>query len=306
MQETKPTENDGDQKDASSSSSPQTRTDIRASFWRSGLLSLGGLALFIILMGLVPWPRLEDMPLLALGIILALVPALLWLIFFYQQDRKEPEPKRVVLRVFFFGALMASGIAQPIISLFHVDEWVRGSAWLQLGALILIAGFTQEFFKYAAVRYTVFPTPDFGGRLDGIIYGVAAGLGYATALNLTYVVSNQGVVPFVGSLRMVDTALAQAGFVAVTCYFLAGARDGGRPVWWVPAGLTLAAVLNGLFAFLRREVTVQGLTYKPVNALFLSIAFMVVSLGILFFMIYRAERRTRREELRGEAHGQAS
>jgi RsiW-degrading membrane proteinase PrsW (M82 family) len=201
---------------------------------------------------------------------------------------------------------MASGAGQPIISLFRADEWVQGSVWLRLGALILIVGFTQEFFKYAAVRYTVFPTADFGGRLDGIIYGVAAGLGYATALNLTYVLSNQGVVPFFGSLRMVDTALAQAGFVAITCYFLAGARNGERPVWWVPVGLTTAAILNGLFAFLRREVMVQGLTSRPMNALFLSIAFLAVALGILFFMIHRAERRTGREEVQEKAHGQAS
>jgi RsiW-degrading membrane proteinase PrsW (M82 family) len=198
---------------------------------------------------------------------------------------------------------MASGVAQPLIRLFQVDDWMTGSVWLELAALILIVGFIQEFFKYAAVRYTVFPTPDFGGRLDGIIYGVAAGLGYATALNLIYVLSNQGVVPFVGSLRMVDTALAQAGFVAVTCYFLAGARNGDKPVWWVPAGLTLAAVLNGLFSFLRQEISVQGLSYKPVNALLLSIAFLGVSLGILFFMIYRAQRSSGREEARGEAHG---
>lgn len=302
MQETKLPRNDDSQRDAGSSS-PEMGIDIRASFWRSGLLALGGLALFVILVGLVPWPRLEGVPLLAVGTILALVPALLWLIFFYQQDRKEPEPKRVVLRVFLFGALMAGGAGQPIIDLFRVDEWVQGSAWLRLAALILIVGFTQEFFKYAAVRYTVFPTADFGGKLDGIIYGVAAGLGYATALNLVYVLSHQGVVLFVGSLHMADTALAQAGFVAITGYFLAGARSGARPVWWVPAGLTIAAVLNGLVAFLRREVTVQGLTHRPLNALLLSIGFVAVTLGILFFMIRRAEGPAGRGDLWEEAHG---
>lgn len=270
---------------------------IRISFWRSGLASLGGLLLFVTLMGLVPQPRLEGVPLLVVGIVLALVPALLWLTFFYQQDRKEPEPKRVVLRVFLFGALMASGAGLPIVrDLFRVGEWLQGSPWLRLGGLILIVGFTQEFLKYATIRYTVFPTADFNDRVDGIIYGVAAGLGYATALNLEYVLSNQGVIPFVGSLVMVDNALAQASFAAVTGYFLAGARHGGRPVWWVPAGLTMAAILNGLVAFLRREVSVQGLTYQPLNALFLAIVFVTVTLGILFAIIRRAEWRAMTED----------
>ena len=284
---------------------PQVSEEVRGSFWRSGLASLLGLAVFVALVGLIPQPSFEGIPLLAVGIVLALVPALLWLVFFYQQDRKEPEPKRVVLRVFLFGARMASGAGEPILSLFRVDQWIHGSAWLRLAGLILVVGFTQEFFKFAAVRYTVFPTGDFSGRVDGIIYGVVAGLGYATALNLTYVFSNEGVVLFVGSLQMVDTALAQAGFTAVTCYFLAGARRGDRPVWWVPAGLTLAAILNGLFAFLRHEVTVQGMTYKPLNALFLSIGFVAVALGILFFMLRRAERRATGGGFQEEARGHA-
>ena len=173
---------------------------------------------------------------------------------------------------------------------------MHGSPWLRLGGLILIVGFTQEFLKYATIRYTVFPTSDFNGRVDGIIYGVAAGLGYATALNVDYVLSNQGVIPFVGSIRMVDTALAQASFAAVTGYFLAGAKHGGRSVWWVPAGLTAAAILNGLVAFLRREVTVQGLTYQPLNALILAVVFVVVTLGILFAIIRRAEWRSITED----------
>jgi RsiW-degrading membrane proteinase PrsW (M82 family) len=266
---------------------------VRPSFWRSGLAALVGLVLFVALMGLIPQPRLEGLPLVLVGIVLALVPAALWLVFFYSQDRREPEPKRVILRVFFFGAIVAMGAGLLIIDdLFRVSEWSQVNPWVRLGGLVLVVGFTQEFLKYVAVRYTVFPTPDFGDRVDGIIYGVAAGLGYATALNVEYVLSNQGVVPFVGSLRMVDTALAQASFAAVTGYFLAGAKHGHRPVWWVPAGLTIAAVLNGLVAFLRREITVRGFTYQPLNAVLLALAFVVVTLGILFAILRRAEWRT--------------
>ena len=66
-----------------------------------------------------------------------------------------------------------------------------------------------------------------------------------------------------------------------------------------------AQQVNGLFAFVRREVTVQGLTYKPLNALFLSIGFVAVALGILFFMLRRAERRTSGGDFQEEAHGHA-
>ena len=270
--------------------------EIRMSFWRSGLASLVGLVAFVVIMRLLPQGGLQGTPLLAAGIVLALVPPLLWLAFFYQQDRREPEPKRIVLRVFLAGAVLASGLGLPVIrDLFRVGEWLQGSPWLRLAGLILAVGFTQEFLKYAALRYTIFPTADFGNRIDGIVYGVAAGLGYATVLNLEYVLSHQGVILFVGAIQMVDTALAQAGFTAVTGYFMAGAKYGDRPIWWVPAGLTTAAILNGVFALLRQEVSVRGLTYDPLNALFLAIAFVGVALGILFLLIRRAQWRTMSE-----------
>jgi len=274
--------------------------DIRTSFWRSGLAVLLGLVAFVIIMGLLPQDRLQSMPLLAAGIVLALVPALLWLAFFHQQDRSQPEPKRIVFRVFLAGAVLASGVGLPIIrDLLHVEEWVQGSVWLRLVGMILAVGFTQECLKYATVRYTVFPTSEFRNRIDGIVYGVAAGLGYATVLNLDYVLSHQGVVLFVGAIQMVDTALAQAGFAAVTGYFMAGGKYGERPIWWVPAGLTTAAVLNGLFAVLRQEVSVRGLTYQPLYALLLSIAFVSVALVVLLAMISRARWRTASKREKG-------
>ena len=280
--------------------------EFRTSFWRSGLAVLLGLVAFVIIMGVLPQDRLQGTPLLVAGLLVALVPALLWLAFFHQQDRREPEPKRIVFRVFLAGAVLASGVGVPIIrDLLRVEEWLQGSVWFRLVGMILAVGFTQEFLKYAALRYTVFPTSEFRNRIDGIVYGVAAGLGYATVLNLAYVLSHQGVILFVGAIQMVDTALAQAGFAAVTGYFLAGAKYGERPIWWVPAGLTTAAVLNGVFTVLRQEVAVRGLSYHPLYALLLSIAFVSVALVVLLAMISRARWRTasQREE-RGKVESQ--
>jgi RsiW-degrading membrane proteinase PrsW (M82 family) len=275
--------------------------EIRTSFWRSGLAVLLGLVAFVILMGVLPQDRLQGTPLLGAGVILALVPALLWLAFFHLQDRNEAEPKRIVFRVFLAGALFASGVGLPIVRDFlRVEEWLQGSIWLRLVGTVLAVGFTQEFLKYAALRYTVFPTSEFHNRIDGILYGVAAGLGYATVLNLDYVLAHQGVVLFVGAIQMVDTAVAQAGFSAITGYFLAGAKYGQRPIWWVPAGLTTAAALNGLFTTLRQEVSVRGLSYQPLYALVLSIAFVTVALAVLFAVISRARWRTASQREKGE------
>jgi hypothetical protein len=105
---------------------------------------------------------------------------------------------------------------------------------------------------------------------------------------MAYVLSHQGVLLSVGSMHMVVTAIAQAGFCAVMAYFLAGAKTGAKPVWWVPAGLALAALLNGLFSSLRQEIIVQGLTYNPLSALVLAAGFVALTLSVLFALQRRA------------------
>jgi hypothetical protein len=58
---------------------------------------------------------------------LALVPAALWLIFFYQQDRLEPEPVGNVVRMFVIGLALAGAIGIPLTPV-AVDTVLGGAA----------------------------------------------------------------------------------------------------------------------------------------------------------------------------------
>ena len=90
----------------------------RPSAWRAGLgLILGQVAFVLLVEILVSLlkPTLTGWALAAAGLALALIPALIWLIFFYQQDRLEPEPKGYVLGVFILGALLAQAIGIPLL-----------------------------------------------------------------------------------------------------------------------------------------------------------------------------------------------
>jgi RsiW-degrading membrane proteinase PrsW (M82 family) len=259
--------------------------------WKLGLLIAGIFLIYLIFMALLPQPTIEGDSLIAFGIFLALIPVLLWLAIFFILTRTVVEPKRTIWRVLILSALIASGVGLRLIEdFFGVQKWYFQHEWMRILLLISVIGFTQEFLKYFSVRYTVFPTDDFQDRGDGILFGIAAGLGYSTVLNFAYVLKNEGVLLFVGNLHMLVTALSMAAFSAVSCYFLAGAKYGKKSIWWVPAGLALAAVLNGTFSYLRYEVTVQGLSYKPVNALILATIFIVITMAILYGMMLRHER----------------
>ena len=206
-------------------------------------------------------PTLNSTGLIVVGIIMSLIPAGLWLALFYRRDRYEPEPKTLVLQVFGLGALLAWAIGGRVLNLvFEVDQWLYTNWWTQLAGGILVVGFTQEFLKYLAVRASVYNLAEFDERTDGIIYGTAAGLGYATALNIDLIVGSGGVDLGAGALRVTVTALAHASFAGLMGYFLAKEKFERRPVWSMPLGLTLAAALNGVFSYLRGVVSVGRIT----------------------------------------------
>lgn len=226
----------------------------RGGVWQADLVSVALLIGFVVVVyaidGLLQ-PRFEGLSLSLVGIVLALVPAALWLAFFYRRDRLEPEPKGMVVGVFVLGALLGA-VAIPIVEQsYGVSGWLYASPLTQLLGGILVIGFSQEFAKFAAVRFSVYGTREFDERTDGIIYATAAGLGLATVLNVAFVVESGGVDLGNGSIRIVLTALAHASFAGVTGYFLGRDKLETRPVWWMPLGLSIAAVLNGLFFFLR-------------------------------------------------------
>jgi RsiW-degrading membrane proteinase PrsW (M82 family) len=83
----------------------------------SELALVGGLVLFVGLAWLIEQAaNLQDLRLSPLAaLIMAAIPAGLWLAFFYLQDRHEPEPKHYVIGVFILGALVAAPLADFLI-----------------------------------------------------------------------------------------------------------------------------------------------------------------------------------------------
>lgn len=268
----------------------------RKHFWRDELLLIVSLVAFVAVVYAVDnalHPTFTPSTLLLTGILLALVPASIWLVFFYLQDRAEPEPKGFVLAVFGLGALLAAAIGIPVVEgLFRVSHWLHTNTISTILGGVLVVGFTQEFLKYAAVRYSVYHSDEFDEPTDGVIYATAAGLGYATVMNIQFVVSNGGVDLGAGILRMAVVALAQAAFSGITGYFLGKAKFESEPIWWMPLGITLAAVFNGLFNWLlgivtRPSITLSGATSNTWIGLVLAAVVALGTTGVLLTLIRR-------------------
>jgi RsiW-degrading membrane proteinase PrsW (M82 family) len=264
---------------------------------RFTIVEIAGLVVFAAVVALLASflkPQLSGVGLLAAGVVLALVPSLLWLIVFYQEDRIEPEPKQYIIGVFLLGALLAVAVGQPLIrEVFHAQDIIGTNIVVDILLSILVVGVVQEFCKYAAVRYSVFNSSVFDERVDGILYGASAGLGYAFALNVQYVLDNNGVDLGVGVMRMVVVALAQASFAGVMGYFLGRAKFDKMGPLWLPIGLLVSATLNGIVSYVLGRITFLGsFAFNPWYGL---IAAVVVA-GIVFAVILNTMQGYEREE----------
>ena len=271
-------------------------THARPGSWRAILALVVALVIFVgvvYALDAVIQPVFTPSTLVLIGVVLALVPAAIWLAFFYQQDRLEPEPAGYVLGVFALGALLAAAVGTPLLdTVFRVAHWLYTDTLTTILGGILVVGFTQEFLKYAAVRFSIYNSTEFDEPTDGIIYATAAGLGYATILNIQFVVANGGVHLGAGAIAMAVVALAQASFAGITGYFLGRAKFASRPLWWMPLGLTIAAITNGLFNWLRGNLTqgsirLSGSTSNPWLGLILAAVMAAAVMLVLVWLIRR-------------------
>jgi len=271
----------------------------RVHVWRDEFLLILSLIVFTVLvyaLDAVIRPVFTASTLMMTGALLAIIPSITWLVLFYMQDRLEPEPKHFVLGVFGLGALLAAAVGVPLVeNFFRVSHWLYTDALTTILGGILVVGFTQEFLKYAAVRYSVYHSDEFDEPTDGVIYATAAGLGYALVLNIQFVISNGGVDLGPGVIRMAVIALAQAAFAGITGYFLGRAKFESERIWWMPLGITLAAIANGLFNWLRGQVVRSGVGVEGASAnpwLGLAIA-AIVALGVTGIVLQLIRRNIR-------------
>jgi RsiW-degrading membrane proteinase PrsW (M82 family) len=264
-------------------------------FWRAGIIQIIGVGVVSAIVAFLAslLGPLDQAMLILVGVILAIVPSAVWLYFFYRQDRLEPEPKTRIAAVFLLAMLLTDALGLRIIdNWFQIRAWAWADSSTSLLASILIIGFTRQAIAYASVRLVVYDTPEFDERMDGIVYGTVAGLGVATLLNLNYVIANGGVALGPGVIQVVTTALAQASFSGLLGYFMAGAKFEHKPIWWVPLGLCIAAVLNGLFSWLLSEVSADGLAVSPWRSLVLGIAVALAVFALLLALMRRATQET--------------
>jgi len=228
------------------------------------------------------------------ALLIPLVPAILWLSYFHNQDRHEPRPKLFVFGVFLIGAFVAGPAAEILIQLVTRERAIpslRSISAEQLLAAVLTVGLAQELCKYLVVRYTIYQSSEFDEPLDGILYMTAAGIGFATHQNIRYVWSSQEVLVTAASGHAVVTTLGHACFASVLGFALGRAkffcnRPRERSLTLL-GGLLVAATLNGHFAVITETMRQSGVEVHRWR----SVTFAAVFAAVIFFITSLFMRR---------------
>jgi len=231
--------------------------------------------------------------LLPIYILLGILPSSVWLFYYLNKDL-HPEPKKMILKIFFYGSIVT-------LPVFIVQI---GSAWLlerfhgipffisypivpSLLKWFFIIALTEELGKYIVVKFGVLNSYLVDEPLDIMLYMVVAALGFGAVENILYLFSSlYGLFSFdsivITAIAVIFIRFVGATFLHTLCsglvgYFLAMASfHGKKKVLLTICGLSLAAILHGLYNF---SITAWPWPFNVITP-------TMVILALALFMLY--------------------
>ena len=136
-------------------------------------------------------PVAPVLPVTALYILAAVLPAAVLLKYIHAHDTVEPEPPGLLISLLMCGVAAAllsgflEGIGEGILSAFVST---RSPLYTLLLAFLVVAA-VEEGTKYFFLKRRTWNHPAFNYRFDGVVYAVFVSLGFAAYENIQYVLS---------------------------------------------------------------------------------------------------------------------
>lgn len=207
----------------------------------------------------------------ALQITLAILPGLLIIWFIYREDLYEKENWLPLFLSFALGV----AVTYPVMKmqeLFYEMGWKDdGSLWNTLFSAFILVAFTEELVKYIALVLYPYRSRFFNEPIDGIVYAIFIGMGFATLENVLYAYRYDMATTLVRALTAVP---AHATFAAIMGYYIGKAKF--YPVRrrsYLIKGLLMAIMLHGLYDFFVLQNIDDGLMILSIVILTASILY---------------------------------
>ena len=219
----------------------------------------------------------------ALTLLAALLPAALLMAYFIKKDR-FPEPTHLLVKTFLCGLLITVPIVGVELVLSGMITPLSGSWCAPFLNAFLVAGFSEELFKFLVLHLYCARKRDFDEPMDAVVYSVVVSLGFACLENVLYVMHG-GILA--AALRAVTAVPVHASLGALMGYYYAKQRFGppGRARLWSKA-LWVPVLIHGLYDVSPMMLT-SGLFDAEEHPV-LVLALVVASLFLMGWLFSRA------------------
>jgi hypothetical protein len=195
------------------------------------------------------------------------------------------------------AGLAANAVGVPLVAWLDTDQWLPhvGTIDRVLGYAVT-AGVVQELLKYLVLRFTIWP--DYVRiRLDSVAYAAAGAVGYATVLNLHFVLTTTPSVDVVAARVFYVMALHLVASIIIG-YGIAELRFNPTSFVLLPFTMFVAVFLTGIAIVARsgliNAAIVQGISdTNDLLALAFTGVYMLGPLIALSFLFAAAEREER-------------
>ena len=214
----------------------------------------------------------------------AVVPVFLLLYFIYSKDF-NPEPKKAVLKAFFYGALSSipALLVEELLAALGMVDMEPSTFFGAATVSFLGASIPEESAKLLMLWLFLRKCPEFDERYDGLVYAAAVGLGFACVENIFYVVQSGSGWLETSILRAFLSVPGHFAFAVVMGYYYSRNHfDWVKVSAWDQIKVWLYPVLlHGIYDTIAFSVTLGTL----------GSALMMLGLLVFCFFLFRHTRR---------------
>ncbi len=154
-------------------------------------------------------------------IALAVLPAFILIYYTFQQDKLQREPVKNLVKAFFYGcgSVFASLlISVPLMNMGAFTPEIN-SFWGAVRTAFLGAAVPEETAKLFMLWLFLRKCRDFDERMDGIVYAVCVGMGFAAFENIEYLFAAGSNWVTTGIGRSVTAIPGHFGFAVLMGYY---------------------------------------------------------------------------------------
>ncbi len=123
--------------------------------------------------------------------VIATVPGVILFIMTRKLDKKEKEPKKILVKIvlmeipFLIATIIAEGVLQVVMTAVSGED-MSNLIYIALFCF-LVVGPAEELFKFLGAMVPTWKSPEFNCKFDGIVYCTTSALTFALIENLGYV-----------------------------------------------------------------------------------------------------------------------